>query len=86
MHKNSQACVSGGNAGGEEGWSVSLSLSLCVFTSPVILVNYACRGSLQGRWSGLGGITYTRTSHHTKVTLLHRHQNHEAKLTCSETT
>lgn len=63
--------------------------SPCVFTSPVISVNYACRGSLLGRWSGLGGNTHTLThthadkhihaSHHRysqKVTLHHHHRNH----------
>lgn len=41
----------------------------CEFTSPVNLVNYACRGSLLWRWSGLGEkharthpITHIRTS------------------------
>lgn len=55
--------------------------SPCVFTSPVILVNYACRGSLLGWWSGLGGNTHTHTHspHHTyakTVALHHHHRNH----------
>lgn len=38
--------------------------SPCVFTSPVLLVNYACRGSLPERWSGLGGSAHAHT--HTR--------------------
>ncbi|MEQ2286281.1 hypothetical protein AMECASPLE_000840 [Ameca splendens] len=76
--------------------------SLCVFTSPVILVNYACRDSLLGRWSGLGGIVRARKltlaqpitrihpkSHTSPPLERHdpaRHTFTKAQLTCSSTT